>query len=120
MFSLITQKKTTREERAEADRQYLRNKVDVHLNKLIVSILSQKPEDVLGFIQNWSKDNMVKVENKGVNIEEMAPQEAVVQKQALKGLFGGFAKKPEASGEPPKIGLLSLLNKPKESIVPEE
>ena len=74
----------TRAEREEVGRQYLRSKVDDCLNKLILEILKQKPEDVLGFIHNWSKDELgvgsnvkteeVKVENTDNIKEEPVPQ----------------------------------------------
>jgi len=41
-------------DREEANRKYLKSKVDVHLNKLIIELLKGKPEDVVGFINNWA------------------------------------------------------------------
>ena len=38
---------TTRQEREKANRQYLKDKVDQHLNKLIIELLRDKPEDVV-------------------------------------------------------------------------
>ena len=37
----------TRAEREEANRKYLKGKVDIHLNKLIIELLKRKPEDVV-------------------------------------------------------------------------
>lgn len=46
---------TTRQEREKANRQYLKDKVDQHLNKLIIELLRDKPEDVLSFILSWAQ-----------------------------------------------------------------
>jgi len=41
------EKMATRADREEANRKYLKSKVDVHLNKLIIELLKGKPEDVV-------------------------------------------------------------------------
>jgi len=53
---------SSREEREAANRKYLKEKVDVHLNKLIVDILKNKPSDVLQFISNWVSEQSNKGE----------------------------------------------------------
>lgn len=51
---------TTRAEREEENRKFLKAKVDVHLNKLIIELLKRKPENVLGFINTWSTEELAK------------------------------------------------------------
>jgi len=53
---------TTRAEREEANRRFLKTKVDVHLNKLIIELLKRKPDNVLEFINSWSKDELSRVD----------------------------------------------------------
>lgn len=45
---------TTKSEREKLNREYLNEKCDVHLNKLIVELLRNKPDDVLAYIYNWA------------------------------------------------------------------
>lgn len=51
---------TTRAEREEANRRFLKSKVDVHLNKLIIELLKRKPDNVLEFIKTWSTEELAK------------------------------------------------------------
>jgi cAMP-dependent protein kinase regulator len=51
---------TTRAEREEANRRFLKSKVDVHLNKLIIELLKRKPDNVLDFIKTWSTEELKK------------------------------------------------------------
>jgi len=53
---------STPAEREEANRAYLKNYVDVHLNKLIIELLKKKPDNVLEFIQTWSGESMAQVD----------------------------------------------------------
>ena len=39
----------TRQDRENANRKYLKDKVDIYLNKLIVQILKKKPDDIVKY-----------------------------------------------------------------------
>lgn len=46
---------STRAEREKLNREYLKDKVDAHLNRLIIELLREKPEDVMSFIYKWAR-----------------------------------------------------------------
>ena len=47
---------SSRQEREKMNREWLKANVDQHLNKLILELLHQKPENVMEFIYKWAKD----------------------------------------------------------------
>ena len=67
---------STPAEREEANRAYLKSKVDVHLNKLIIDLLKGKPDNVMDFIHTWSGDELAKI-----NKETMKGNTAGVEKE---------------------------------------
>lgn len=65
---------SNRAERERQNRNFLKQKVDVHINKLIIQLLLVKPDNVLEFINNWSGSEMrglgMKVDQPNDNDEE--------------------------------------------------
>ena len=54
---------STREKRIQQSKDYLANHVDKYMNKLVVEILKQKPDDVLLFMQEWINREIQKRED---------------------------------------------------------
>jgi len=55
---------SSKKERIEQSKEYLNKFVDKWMNRLVVDLLKAKPENVLGFIQEWA-ENQIVLKNEG-------------------------------------------------------
>ena len=70
---------STRQEREKINREWLKTHVDQHLNKLILELLHQKPDNVLEFIYKWALEHSGSGDTAPVTKSQPKPKQETVQ-----------------------------------------